>query len=67
MQKGLVTVVIPIYNGFKYFNRCVESVVNQTYRNIEIILVDDGSKDGSSHLCDVWADKDKRIKVIRNN
>ena len=64
MQKGLVTVVIPIYNGFKYFNRCVESVVNQTYRNIEIILVDDGSKDGSSHLCDVWADKDKRIKVI---
>lgn len=64
MIKGLVTVVLPIYNVEKYLNRCVESVVNQTYSNIEILLIDDGSTDNCSRMCDEWAKKDGRIKVI---
>ena len=59
-----VSVIIPVYNVEKYLNQCVESVVNQTYKNIEIILVDDGSKDKSGALCDDWTVKDNRIKVI---
>lgn len=59
-----VSVVIPVYNVEKYLNQCVESVVTQTYKNLEIILVDDGSKDTSGALCDEWAKKDGRIRVI---
>lgn len=61
----LVSVIIPVYNVKKYLNRCVESVVSQSYENIEIILVDDGSTDGSGAICDMWAKKDKRISVVR--
>ena len=64
MQIGLVTIVVPVYNAKKYLDRCVSSLVGQTYRNLEIILVDDGSADGSSDLCDKWGEKDSRIKVI---
>lgn len=64
MVNGLVTVVLPIYNVKKYLNRCISSVLNQTYRNIEIILVDDGSTDGCAEICDEWAAKDSRIRVI---
>lgn len=64
MRKGVVTVVIPIYNVEKYLNRCIKSVVNQTYKNLEIILVDDGSPDNCPALCDEWAKKDNRIKVV---
>lgn len=60
----LVSVVIPIYNVEKYLDRCVSSVVNQTYRNLEIILVDDGSMDHCPAMCDAWARRDGRIKVI---
>lgn len=63
-NKIKVSVIIPIYNAEAYLNRCIESVVNQTYRNIEIILVDDGSSDNSPNLCDEWAKKDSRIRVI---
>lgn len=59
-----VSVVLPIYNVEKYLNRCVESVVQQTYQNLEIILVDDGSPDGCPALCDEWAKKDSRIQVV---
>lgn len=59
-----VSIVIPIYNTESYLDRCLESVVNQTYGNIEIILVDDGSFDNTPALCDEWAKKDGRIKVI---
>lgn len=59
-----ISVVIPIYKVEEYLNRCVESVVNQTYQNMEIILVDDGSPDNCPKLCDEWAKKDERIKVI---
>lgn len=64
MGDGLVTIVLPIYNVEAYLNRCLKSVVNQTYKKLEIILVDDGSPDRCPELCDKWAEKDNRIKVI---
>lgn len=59
-----ISVIVPIYNVEQYLNRCIESIVNQTYRNLEIILVDDGSPDNCPKICDEWAEKDNRIKVI---
>ncbi|MBO4962436.1 MAG: glycosyltransferase [Clostridia bacterium] len=59
-----ISVIVPIYNVEKYLNRCVNSIINQTYTNLEIILVDDGSPDNCPNLCDAWAKKDSRIKVI---
>ena len=59
-----ISIIIPIYNVEQYLNKCIESVVNQSYRNLEIILVDDGSPDGCPSICDEWAKKDNRIKVI---
>ena len=64
MRKGVVSVVLPIYNVEKYLNRCVKSVINQSYKNLEVILVDDGSPDNCPTLCDEWAKKDNRIKVV---
>lgn len=61
---NLVSVVIPVYNSQKYLNACVDSVINQTYSNLEIILVDDGSTDESGMICDEYAKKDGRVKVI---
>lgn len=60
----LLSVIIPVYNVEKYLDECVTSVVNQTYQNLEIILVDDGSPDRCGEMCDNWAAKDGRIKVI---
>lgn len=60
----LVTVVVPIYNVEKYLDRCLNSITNQTYKNLQIILVDDGSPDSCPQMCDDWALKDKRVKVI---
>ena len=62
--KDLISIIIPIYKVEKFLDRCVESVVNQTYSNLEIILVDDGSPDNCPYMCDEWAEKDSRIKVI---
>lgn len=59
-----VSIVVPVYNVEKYLDRCLKSLVNQTLKNIEIIIVDDGSIDNSSSLCDLWELKDSRIKVI---
>lgn len=64
MEKDVVSVIVPIYNIEKYIDRCVESIVAQTYQNLEIILVDDGSTDNSGLICDEWEKKDKRIEVI---
>ena len=59
-----ITVIVPIYKVEKYLNRCVQSITNQTYQNLEIILVDDGSPDECPKMCDEWLKKDQRIKVI---
>ena len=64
MNHPVVTIALPIYNVEKYLDRCIESLVNQTYKNLEIILVDDCSPDGSARICDEWAKRDARIKVI---
>ena len=64
MELNLVSIVLPIYNVEKYLNRCIESIVNQTYKNLEIILVDDGSLDSCPTICEDWARKDERIRVI---
>lgn len=58
------SIIIPIYNVEKYLERCIESVINQTYSNIEIILVDDGSSDNCPQICDEYREKDFRIKVL---
>lgn len=60
----LISVIIPIYNLEQYIERCVRSVMAQSYTNLQIILVDDGSSDGSGAVCDALAQKDSRIKVI---
>lgn len=60
----LISVIVPVYNVEKYLDRCVESIVNQTYTNLEIILVDDGSPDECPVMCDKWQEKDQRITVI---
>lgn len=64
MNTPLVSVIIPIYNVESYLVQCIDSVLAQTYRNLEIILVDDGSPDKSPEICDKYAVKDSRIKVI---
>ncbi len=64
MDTTLISVVIPVYNIEDYLERCVNSVCDQTYQNLEILLVDDGSTDGSGALCDALAGKDKRIRVF---
>ena len=64
MQNELVSVVVPIYNVQAYLPQCIESILGQSYRNIEIILVDDGSPDESPAICDAYQKKDSRIRVI---
>ena len=61
---SLISVIVPIYNVEKYLDRCVDSIINQTYKNLEIILVDDGSPDNCPQMCDDYAKKDSRIKVV---
>ena len=64
MPQKLISIIIPVYNVEQYLDRCIESVVQQTYKNIQVILVDDGSTDKSGKMCDEWAKNDKRITVI---
>lgn len=64
MIEKKVSVIVPIYNAEKYLNKCLESIIGQTYKNLEIILVDDGSLDNSPTICDAWAQIDSRIRVI---
>ena len=60
----LVSVIIPVFNVQPYLDEALESVIYQTYHNTEIIIIDDGSTDGSSELCDEYAEKDKSVLVI---
>ena len=64
MEKDLISVIVPVYNVEKYLEKCLESIINQTYKNIEIILVDDGSTDKSKVICDEYKKKDERIVLI---
>lgn len=60
----LVSIIVPVYNSISYLDNCLTSILNQTYKDIEVILIDDGSTDGSGSLCDMYMEKDNRIKVI---
>lgn len=64
MEKHKISIIIPVFNAEKYLARCLDSVLGQSYKNIEIILVDDESKDGSLKICNCYAERDNRIKVI---
>lgn len=63
-ERFLISVVVPVFNVAKYLQRCVDSILSQTFQNFELILVDDGSTDGSSEICDEYADKDSRVRAI---
>jgi glycosyltransferase involved in cell wall biosynthesis len=64
MENPLISIIIPVYKAEKYLDECISSIVGQTYNNLEIILIDDGSPDSSGAICDRWAEKDSRITVI---
>lgn len=64
IDSELVSVIIPVYNVDKYLGRCVDSVLKQTYSNLEIILIDDGSEDKSGDLCDYYTETDRRVRVL---
>lgn len=64
MNNSKTSIIIPVYKAEKYLNRCIDSIINQSYKNIEIILVNDGSPDNCPAICDEYAKKDGRIKVI---
>ena len=63
-NEDVISVIVPVYNVEKYLERCLSSIINQTFKNLEIILVDDGSKDSSGKICDEYLKKDRRIKVF---
>ena len=67
MHKELISIIVPVYNVEKYVEKCINSIINQTYKNLQIILVDDGSKDNSGKICDEFKLKDNRIEVIHKN
>ena len=64
MQRALISVIVPVYKVEKCIHKCIESIINQTYDNLEIILIDDGSPDNCPKICDEYALRDNRIKVI---
>lgn len=63
-QQQVVSVVIPVYGVEQYLDRCIQSVVEQDYEQLDIVVVDDGSPDGCPELCDEWAARDSRIRVV---
>lgn len=64
MEQPLISVIVPVYKVEPYLDKCISSIANQTYTNMEIILVDDGSPDNCPAMCDAWAEKDNRIRVF---
>ena len=64
MKEELISVIVPIYNVEQYLEKCIESIISQTYKNLQIILIDDGSNDKSGKICNKYAEKDKRVVVI---
>ena len=61
-----ISIIVPVYNVEKYLHQCVDSILSQTYQNIEILLIDDASADRCGTICDAYADKDVRIRVFHN-
>lgn len=66
-QNDLISIIIPVFNAERYLDRCIKSVVEQTYKKIEVIIIDDGSVDSSGHKSDEWAEKDNRVRVIHKS
>lgn len=64
-QNKLISIIVPVYNVSLYLDKCIESILNQNYKNIELILIDDGSTDNSYEICEKWEKTDKRIKLIK--
>ena len=64
VMKQLLSIIVPVYNVESYLQQCIESILSQSYRDIDLILVDDGSKDSSGAICDAYAEKDRRVHVI---
>ena len=64
MNQPLLTIIVPCYNVEKYIDKCVSSIATQTYSNLEILLINDGSTDQTGAICDKWQTKDERIRVI---
>ena len=67
MKNPLVSIIIPIYNSEAFLDKCIQSAINQSYKNIEIILVNDGSIDSSGEICNNYSSIDDRIKTIHKN
>ena len=63
-EAPLISVIVPVYNVEKYLAKCIDSIIAQTYTNLEILLVDDGATDSSGAICDEYAQKESRIRVI---
>ena len=64
MSKPILSVIVPVYNVERYLDACVQSIVNQTFQDWELLLVDDGSTDGSGGICDRWTSRDERITAL---
>ena len=64
MTQPQISIIVPVYNSEKYLGACIDSILSQSFRDIELILVDDGSRDSSPRICDDYAKKDNRVKVI---
>ena len=60
----MLSIVVPVYKVENYLDECVQSILGQTYTDLELILVDDGSPDRSGEMCDAWAERDRRVRVI---
>lgn len=64
MSEKVVSIIVPVYNVEAYLAQCIDSLINQTYPHLEVLLIDDGSTDSSGQICDDYAKKDSRVKVI---
>ena len=63
-MEPLISIIVPVYNAERYIGKCIESILSQTFHNIECLLIDDGSKDSSGAICNEYALKDKRVRVV---
>lgn len=63
MENPKISIIVPVYNAEKYLHRCIESILAQTFKDFELLLIDDGSKDNSGYICDDYAQKDERVRV----